>query len=208
MAAKQDLYKTLYDSRRSDDLSRRKYISNSELQKILLRDNVITELRGNRKRMSFGWGRHKESAMNLADRILKHGSRLFAIFVDIGLSWEIQNLLDAGLTDKDLPLLKSDSRLTSSVDPAKVFEWPSKWELRKLGLFAEAQWLLLAPVFGTKGEHMDLAQECPLPFVKVDEVQNTPTQSNVVYKVLIDPGHHEGFEVSALDLSPLFQSFR
>lgn len=196
MATKVSLYRQLHDSRLSDDLSRRKYIPNSELRKIVARDNIITELHKHQKRWSLK--RMRQNPTSLTNRILESGQKLFVILVNLRLSWGVKNLLDAGLTDKDLPLSKRGSHLSSSVDPAKSFEWPAEWELEDLDDFVEKQWLVLAPVFATGGAHRALAPECPLPFVTVVEAQNGPR--NVVYKVLVDPSHHEGFEVSTIHL--------
>lgn len=196
MATEDSLYRQLFDSRLSDDLHRRKYIPNNELRKILARDNIISELNEHHKRWSLK--RIRQNPTNLANRILGSGQRLFVILVNLSLSWGVKNLLDAGLTDADLPLSKRGNQLSSSVDPARSFKWPPEWGLEKLDDFVEKQWLVLAPVFATRGAHRTLAPECPLPFVTVVEAQNGPR--NVVYKVLVDPSHHEGFEVSTMHL--------
>lgn len=195
-SAQGSLYRQLFDSRLSDDLHHRKYIPNNELRKILARDNIISELNEHHKRWSLK--RIRQNSTNLANRILESGQRLFVILVNLSLSWGVKNLLDAGLTDKDLPLSKRGNHLSSPVDPARSFKWPSEWGLEKLDDFVEKQWLVLAPVFATRGAHRALAPECPLPFVTVVEAQHGPR--NVVYKVLVNSSHQEGFKVSTMDL--------
>ncbi|KAG6362268.1 hypothetical protein INS49_010498 [Diaporthe citri] len=145
MATEDSLYRQLFNSRLSDDLSRRKYIPNSELRKIVATDNIITELHEHQKRWSLK--RIRQNSTNLATRILESGQKLFVILVNLTLSWGVKNLLDAGLTDEDLPLSKRGNHLYSSVDPARSFKWPSEWGLEKLDDFVEKQWLVLAPVF-------------------------------------------------------------
>lgn len=196
MATKVSLYRQLHDSRLSDDLSRRKYIPNSELRKIVARDNIITELNKHQKRWSLK--RMRQNSTSLANRILESGQKLFVILVNLRLSRGVKDLLDAGFTDEDLPLSKRGDHLSSAIDRAKSFKWPTEWELENLDDFVEKQWLVLAPVFATEGVHRTLAPECPLPFVSVVEAQNGP--HNVVYKVSVDPSHHEGFEVSTIHL--------
>lgn len=196
MATEDSLYRQLYNSRLSDDLSRRKYIPNSELREIVARDNIITELHEHQNRWSLK--RFRQNSTNLANRILESGQKLFVILVNLRLSWGVKNLLDAGLTDEDLPLSKRGNQLYSSVDPARSFKWPSDWGLEKLDDFVEKQWLVLAPVFCAGGAHRTLAPECPLPFVTAVEAQNGP--NSVVYKVTVDASHHDGFEVSTIHL--------
>lgn len=196
MATKVSLYKQLQDSRRSDDLTRRKYIPNNELHKIVTRDNIILDLNEHQKRWSLK--RMQQNSKHLANRILESGQKLFVILVNLNLSWGVKNLLEAGLTDEDLPLSKHGNRLFSSMNSARSFDWPVEWEEQKLEYFVEKQWLVLAPIFRTEGAHRQLASECPLPFVIVEEADNGP--NNVVYKALVDPSHHEGFEVSMIRL--------
>ncbi|KAG8161859.1 hypothetical protein KVR01_008846 [Diaporthe batatas] len=207
MAATSDLYGALHNSRLWDGLSGRRYIPNSALREILPRDNVIAELNKHRKRRLLPLPRQSESSKKLADSILGRGRKLFAILIMLNLSWEIKDLLDAGLTDEDLPLLKSGNCLTSSAKKTKTFEWPVNWGPEKADYFVDtAQWLLLAPVFCTRGAHKDLAQECPLPFVKVKEISGG--QISVVYKVSIDPSHQKGFEIEAPSLEVALKEFR
>lgn len=140
--------------------------------------------------------RQRSNSNSLASRVVDSGKKLFAILVILRLPSGVKNLLDAGFTDRDLPFFKHENHLSSSMNSAKRFEWPAEWEV-DLDDFVEKQWLVLAPVFRTEGEHRDLALECPLPFATVVEAQNS--KNTVVYKALVDPSHQVGLEVSNIN---------
>lgn len=191
------LYNELRGCSHSGSLGSRNYIANSELFRIVTEDSIVAELKEHSGRWSLD--RYRLKIMKeLAGDILKSCPKLFATLVHLELPWGIKNLLDAGLTDEDLPLSKQLNCLKSCRNPAKSFKWPVKWKAQKLDHFVEKQWLLMAPTFCTNGAHTDLSLECPLPFKSADEVQNGV--NNVLYRVSVDPSHHKGFEVSIVPM--------
>ncbi|KAK7700302.1 hypothetical protein SLS64_011115 [Diaporthe eres] len=64
----------------------------------------------------------RQNSTNLANKVLESGQKLFVILVNLSLSWGIKNLLDAGLTDEDLPLSKRAPSLEVALKEFKFKE--------------------------------------------------------------------------------------
>lgn len=188
-----ELRARLRDSSCRDGLNDREYVPVDAIDKIVTKESIKTEL--GRKSTS-------KSPLTLqgclADRVeRKNAKRLFVILVHLSgaSSWDIKELLDAGFTDKDLPLTEDEDELRSSRDLKKKFSPPEDWEDTTVHDFILKQWMVLAPFFSSTGEHKMLHQDCPLPFSEVVEVASFA--SRVVYKAQIHPSYQEGFLVSA-----------
>lgn len=174
-----------------DELGNRKYIPRNELERLITRDTVEQELRRTQKRGVRNLFRAKRSLReNLAERVMESGQKLFATCVYLSQPWDVKLLLDANFTDDDLPVTKNAKSLKSS---EKQFDWPAAWELPKLDVFIDKQWLFLAPIFSTTGTHQSLDTMCPLPFLKVEEEQHG--MNNVVFQAMIHESHQKGFAV-------------
>ncbi|KAI1122255.1 kinase-like protein [Nemania abortiva] len=105
----------------------------------------------------------------------------------------IWDLLNEGLTDEDLPLSKFEGRglpITSNIlvsRKGKKFESFSKLENIAVENFLEKQWLALAPIFSTPGQHISLDRKNPLPFL---DIKYIPTRSrSTVYKGMLHAAH-------------------
>ncbi|KAF4916659.1 Serine/threonine-protein kinase nekl-2 [Colletotrichum fructicola] len=187
-----------------DELGNRKYIPRNELERLITRDTVEQELRRTQKRGVRNLFRAKRSLReNLAERVMESGQKLFATCVYLSQPWDVKLLLDANFTDDDLPVTKNAKSLKSS---EKQFDWPAAWELPKLDVFIDKQWLFLAPIFSATGTHQSLDTMCPLPFLKVEEEQHG--MNNVVFQAMIHESHQKGFAVETPTYKVALKEFK
>lgn len=129
---------------------------------------------------------------DLPSRVVQEAKRVFAILVLIGREDAIGNLLSEGLTDKQLPLSRSDSNrnmLCGSVGN-KTFETFQGWKEPIVDHFLEKQWRVQAPVFDTTGRHFNLHQGCALP-LQPEFKQIGSTAFSKVFKCALYPAHYQ-----------------
>ncbi|KAF5497307.1 Serine/threonine-protein kinase nekl-2 [Colletotrichum siamense] len=202
-----DLFARLGEAYSEDKLGNRRYIATSELEQLVTKETVEKELRLTQKRGMLSLFRAKRQArVKLAERVMEKGRKLFATCVYLSQPWGVKLLLDAHFTDHDLPLTKNGNSLTCEKSGSKRLDWPADWELPKLDVFVDKQWLFLAPVFSTTGNHQTIDPMCPLPFSSVDEVKGT--NNNVVFKAMVHPSHQKGFENETPRLKVALKEFK
>ncbi|KAH8590923.1 kinase-like domain-containing protein [Bisporella sp. PMI_857] len=124
--------------------------------------------------------------------------KLYAVLALVKKGSHISDLLDAQITDKDLPLERRDSnfalyRKSKNLedDPILVF---ADWTQKEREKFDRFQWWLTAPVFEDK-EHYELDDKTILPFIPFqhrDDIKK-PIQGGYseVYPVRLHPAHHK-----------------
>ncbi|KZL81213.1 serine threonine protein kinase [Colletotrichum incanum] len=128
---------------------------------------------------------------NITKRVLFSNSRkVFLVLVLLDLSWDIEKLLDAGLTDSDLPLVKDGHIFMSEFDNGRKFTLPEEWSSQMVDQFLDKQWRVLAPVFTASGEHRTFDSQYPLPFEKIRENHKFGGRS-IVYHAQIRSSHRE-----------------
>ncbi|KAK1965418.1 kinase domain-containing protein [Colletotrichum sublineola] len=189
MGAKQggpSLYDAISGKYGIDDLQReRTYIPIDVMKELVTTESIYRELCRNSKHQVWGKGSRRQ----LAERVIKsHAQRVFLVLVLLDQSLDTERLLNSGLTDDDLPLVKSGDAFRSERDGGKRFSLPPKWSSQTVDQFLDHQWRLLAPVFGTSGKHRTFHPRQPMPFQKVDE-SHKKGSSSFVYYVQIRPAH-------------------
>lgn len=200
MAPKSELYRQLSNSRKEDSLHvQRKYVPMDVLYNIITKESIKAELkRTSNSRIQ--WDFRGDRINNLADRVVsRNATKLFVILIYLNVPWDVKRFLDAGFTDKDLPLAKKEDdeeRLQSALCAEKMFNPPNEWADQLVDNFTEKQWIVLAPVFGTSGVHRTLHHLCPLPFLKMTST-DVHSSHSAVYKAEVHPSHQNGFKVSA-----------
>jgi hypothetical protein len=130
----------------------------------------------------------------LADKIVRHARKIFAILSLIGEPRTIRQMIQEGLTDEHLPLSNSNqqdksSNILVSQKDDKEFKCFASLDRVRVRDFLMWQWALQAPVFNTFGQHIDIDAKCPLPLISCDEVNDAPGQ---VYKATIHSDHLQG----------------
>ncbi|KAK2054557.1 kinase domain-containing protein [Colletotrichum caudatum] len=183
-----NLYKAISSNYGVDSLQGdRKYVPIDVLKKLVTKDSVYGELCRNARRQVWGKG----SRRRLAERVIKSNARgLFVLLVLLDRSLDMEKLLSSGLTDGHLPLVKTEAGFRSESDSGKRFSLPPKWSIQTVDQFLDYQWRILAPVFGSSGEHRTLQPTHPLPFPMIEESPEKGS-SSVVYYAHIRPSHQE-----------------
>lgn len=180
----------------------RKFMPEGALRSLVTTDFVLRCL---------GSVRHNSEDNELVSYILNRARKLFAICVYIGLSRDdLQHAMslfrDAGFDDQQLPLGRSDSKLsTPGGYPNPIFKssaaqsvlaslesqkskWPKVWRPRATRDFFEKQWSFLAPVFSNAETSVDIPALCVLPFIE-KQVSMSRGSFAEVYKYKIHPDH-------------------
>ncbi|EXF75138.1 protein kinase domain-containing protein [Colletotrichum fioriniae PJ7] len=201
------LQHALADSSVTDPMnSARKYLPRDVLDSILTRESVKAAL----KRCSVGRKFWSPSSKNVADVVFsKNLKKLFVILLYLDIPWDVQKIHEAGFTDDDLPLRwrkpgdMDRECLQSSINPNKLFRPPKQWGFHLAENLTVKQWIVLAPFFGTTGEHQKLHPLCPLPLIRAEGVIHN--DRNVVFKAKIRSSHMVGFkdieDSSSLDVA-------
>ncbi|KAK2039810.1 kinase domain-containing protein [Colletotrichum somersetense] len=183
-----NLYKTITSNYDVDNLhGERKYVPNDALEELVTTESVYRELCKNAKRQVWGNGSRK----HLAERVIKSNARrLFVLLVLLDQSLDMDKLLSSGLTDSHLPLVKVGDGFRSEPDSGKRFSLPPKWSIQNVDQFLDYQWRVLAPVFGSSGEHRTFQPTHPMPFPKIEEAPKKGSNS-VVYYAHIRSSHQQ-----------------
>ncbi|KPM36546.1 hypothetical protein AK830_g10020 [Neonectria ditissima] len=107
----------------------------------------------------------------LADKVLLHARKIFAILVLMGEQDTIRDILRDGLKDEDLPLSlpENGSAYTLVSWNRKVFKSFAAWgKEARVKEFLAKQWFVLAPVFERSGQRIELNTKCALPIVNTE----------------------------------------
>lgn len=117
--------------------------------------------------------------------------KTFTILVCIDLAKAIGPLLSEGVTDSDLPFISgpadSPDALVSKNGNRRWMS-SSSWGVQSRAAFLRKQWLVLSPIFGQLGEHLQLDDGCVLPFT-AESPEEKDTGSSIMYVVRIHPSH-------------------
>ncbi|CAH0044491.1 unnamed protein product [Clonostachys solani] len=183
----------------SDGVNHRKYVPVDSMRELVNKESISSELKRKKK---IPWGVSKCAA-----QIEEKSSKLFLTLVLSGKAPDIRRLRKAGFTDNDLPLIKlDDTTLQSSSEEKKLFETPKGWKEQTIDTFIEKQWMMIAPIFNSNGEHRDFDTNICLPFDNLDEKGHSNT--SIVFKANIHKAHQIGFENDSPSLSVALKEFR
>ncbi|KAJ2995204.1 hypothetical protein NUW58_g1345 [Xylaria curta] len=126
-------------------------------------------------------------------QIAKAARQIFAILALCEKQSMIWNLFSEGVTDEHLPFsrLHVDGHANTSnplvSSRGEVFKSFSKLKDVEVKNFLREQWLVLAPVLTTSGEHVHIDAKAPLPFYDVQKISHTDTST--VYRGMLHPAH-------------------
>lgn len=133
------------------------------------------------------------------DDELKTSSRsIFAILVLLDRAEDIITFIDAGISDRFLPLkrvYKSD-QLSSHLDGTKHWNAAGKWSQKIFDMFFQYQDYMLSPFFklssapSTQVFLYELGPYVALPFIEVGKAQRHGHHGSV-WQVKIHPSHHD-----------------
>ncbi|EFQ25724.1 protein kinase domain-containing protein [Colletotrichum graminicola M1.001] len=181
------LYKAISAKYGDDNLQgKRQYVPIDVLKELVTTEGIYREFCRHPKHQAWGKG---GSRRRLAERVVGSNARkLFVVLVLLDQCLDTDKLLNSGLTDRDLPLFKDGHGFRSEPDSGKRFSLPPKWSSQTVDQFLESQWRVLAPVFGSSGEHRTFHQRRPMPFQKMEESHKGGSNS-VVFHAQIHPAH-------------------
>ncbi|GKT97004.1 protein kinase domain-containing protein [Colletotrichum tofieldiae] len=118
----------------------------------------------------------------------------------------MEKLLDAGLTDSDLPLVKDGHIFKSESDSSRKFTLPKEWSSQIVDQFLDKQWRVLAPVFSASGGHRTFDPRHPLPFEKINDNHKIGARS-VVYHAQIRRSHWKASKTESPSCEVILKEF-
>ncbi|GAW22617.1 hypothetical protein ANO14919_121590 [Xylariales sp. No.14919] len=134
------------------------------------------------------------SPMDDFNRIVELSKKIFAILGFIEAEERIRDLFKDGLRDEHLPLkiiggTQEYNLLISSGARCRGREFRSfsKWRDIEIEYFVRRQWLVLAPVFTTRGEHINIDGDTPLPLYDITKIAVTARAT--VYSGILHAAH-------------------
>jgi len=123
--------------------------------------------------------------------ISQFARKTFTILVCIDLAKAIGRLLSEGVTDSDLPFMSGPADSPNTlVSKNRNRRWmsSSSWGVQSRAAFLRKQWLVMSPTFAQLGEHLELDDDCVLPFT-AESPEEKDTGSSVMYVVRVHPSH-------------------
>jgi hypothetical protein len=172
----------------------KRFLPLDALEKLITKTNVEAELGVT----NGAWANltRRGNSSDLFNTVIDQAKKVFATLVLLEKAPAIHSLLDEGLTDKDLPLVRdTDYGHLKSRDHETQFPFGG-WRHASLTSFLQKQWNFLAPVLDAKGELIKLDQTCALPFTKSGYIGHGA--AGFVYWATLHKAHQQGFEVSDL----------
>lgn len=148
-------------------------------------------------------------AAEYAKKTCEHAQRLYATLAYVKRGADICNLLDEGVTDKDLPLRRQPNDrskfalhrqeiqedkgtvLTILRPISAMLDWPDK----ALEKFDRVQWWMNAPVFVSGKRHI-FDSETVLPFIECETQQEKEVGKGGYSKVYVRRIHHSHHDFS------------
>jgi serine/threonine protein kinase len=183
------LYTELKDATTTCPLTFQKHIQPDRVREIVTAERIKAELPST-------WGRRLWPFWDwFLEYKVKQATKVIAILVLLGKHESIDALLADGLTDDHLPLVEDGNNILSHCR-RKTFSsfktCPGHGAL--IEMFLEAQWVVSAPMLDFESGNVRdirLHPQCALPF---DCNLIGHTGYNTVYKGLLWPSYHLGFE--------------
>ncbi|KAI0410721.1 hypothetical protein F5X98DRAFT_384963 [Xylaria grammica] len=140
------------------------------------------------------------------NQIFERSKKIFAILGFVGTEARIRDLFKDGLLDEHLPLERIEdaeqSELLRSRCQGREFKSFSKWGKRDIDDFLRYQWLVLAPVFTTRGENIHIDGDTPLPLyyiTKIPVTSRATVYSGILHAAHIVPRPTHNIKVAVYD---------
>ncbi|WAO91723.1 Protein kinase domain-containing protein [Fusarium falciforme] len=140
----------------------------------------------------------------ISDKVAAEAKRIFCVLVLMEESAAMEQLINEGITDEDLPLCRngddsddSEYNVLASVSGNKRFPSSMSWgEGDKVDNFLKKQWVVQAPILDKPGLHFVLEPECALPLTEC-ETELAQGGMGVVHKAKLHPAHQHLFPADA-----------
>jgi hypothetical protein len=172
----------------------KRFLPLDALEQLITKKNVEAELGVT----NGAWSKLTRSpkSSDLFDMVAKQAKKVFATLVIMDKTPAIYGLLEEGLTDEHLPLVRdTDYGHLKSRDQEAQFPFKG-WRHASLTDFLKKQWHFLAPILDATGQLIKLDQECALPFTDSDYIGHG--FAGYVHWATLHEAHQQGFEVSDL----------
>ncbi|RSL99018.1 hypothetical protein CEP52_009962 [Fusarium oligoseptatum] len=161
-----------------------KFLPADKLDRITLED-IRAELPWTRKLFS----------PRLSQKIASEAKRVFCILVLMEQSAAMEQLINEGITDEDLPLCRnaddkqdSEYNVLASVGGNKRFLSSISWgQGHHVDQFLQKQWMVQSPIFNKAGSHFVLDKDCSLPLTEC-RTEQARGGMGVVHKAKNTPG--------------------
>ncbi|KAI3324603.1 kinase-like protein [Xylariaceae sp. AK1471] len=132
---------------------------------------------------------------SLPGQIAERAPKVYAILALCEAEAVVWDLFGEGLTDEHLPLARVQDKGHSNVlvackDKTKTNKFNSFAKLGKntvVDNFLRNQWLVLAPVLTTPGEHKEINRDAPLPFYDIEKISSNT--GSTVYRGKLHAAH-------------------
>jgi hypothetical protein len=145
----------------------------------------------------------EEEALEYADKACECAKQLCATLAYVGKGANICRLLQEGITDRDLPLVRaSDGSFALQRQTGESIKTFEEWSDEDLEDFDRIQYWMTAPVFQDK-KHYNLDENAILPFMKFKASETQQAKQggySEVFPVRIHPAHHEFWEASGSEV--------
>jgi hypothetical protein len=144
----------------------------------------------------------EKEAADFAKKACQHARCLYATLAYIKRGADICALLNEGITDKDLPLVRKPNDRNAPLYRrcGNHVQTMTTWRPKYRENFDRVQWWMTSPVF-EEGEHYYLDEKAVLPFIHLDanEASLGTKQGGYseVYPVRIHPAHHKFWKSTA-----------
>jgi hypothetical protein len=144
----------------------------------------------------------EKEAEEYAKKACLYARCLYATLAYIKHGADICALLNEGITDDDLPLVRkpNDRNASLYLRGGNIVKATKSWKPKHRENFDRVQWWMNAPVF-KYGDHKSLDEKTVLPFIPLDandaSLEKKQGGYSEVYPVRIHPAHHEFWQCSA-----------
>ncbi|KAI0414893.1 kinase-like protein [Xylaria grammica] len=115
-----------------------------------------------------------------SDQVVEQAKGVLAILGLCEREGDICNLFDEGLRDQHLPLelqVEGNGPKVLVSREGREFKSFLSWRKLEIECFLKKQWLVLAPIFKTRGEHISIDGNAPLPFYDVKTLSHSTTST-------------------------------
>ncbi|KAE9377375.1 kinase-like protein [Stipitochalara longipes BDJ] len=152
----------------------------------------------------------EKEARDYAKTACQHARCLYATLAYIKRGADICALLNEGITDEDLPLVRKPNDRTAPLYLRRgdlvLVKTMKTWKPKHRENFDRVQWWMTSPLF-KYGEHYSLDEKAVLPFVSLDANEASLGKKqggySEVYPVRIHPAHHDFWETTGQEKGPL-----
>ena len=168
------------------------FVPANALQDLVVVDTVVSNMTTESSNLN------EDEILERAQKVCQYATKLFAALVYVKKGPSICSLLDEGITDDDLPLVRKKNDgglfklLRQSGVPIQTFE---EWDSDEREEFDRVQRWMTAPIFKPLG-HYELDDKTILPFVPLEGMEDIEKKSKQggygeVYPVQVHPAHHK-----------------